>query len=65
MTKGRFTLEIQPDIATAVDLHVCRRAALYAGNVYSVTLTLTLSLSLTLTLSLSLSLTLTLALTRL
>ena len=35
MTKGRFTLEMQPDIASAVDLHVCRRAALYAGNVYS------------------------------
>ena len=35
MTKGRFTIEMQPDIATAVDLHVCRRASLYAGNLYS------------------------------
>ena len=35
MTKARFTLEMQPDIASAVDMYVCRRAALYAGNMFS------------------------------
>ena len=35
MTKARFTLEMQPDVASAVDLFVCKRAALYAGNMFS------------------------------
>ena len=35
MSKARFTLEMQPDVASAVDLFVCRRAALYAGNMFS------------------------------
>ena len=25
----------QPDVASAVDLYVCRRASLYAGNMFS------------------------------
>ena len=35
MSKARFTLEMQPDVAAAVDMQVCKRASLYAGNMYS------------------------------
>ena len=35
MTKARFTLEIQPDVASAVDYAVCATASLFVGNAYS------------------------------
>jgi len=35
MTKSRFTLEMQPDIANAVDMQVCRESSLFVGNAYS------------------------------
>ena len=35
MSSARFTLDIHPDIASAVDLEVCRSSALFLGNVYS------------------------------
>ena len=35
MTKARFTLEIQPDVASAVDFAVCATASLFVGNAYS------------------------------
>ena len=32
---ARFTLEIQPDVASAVDYAVCATASLFVGNAYS------------------------------
>jgi len=35
ITKSRFTLDIQPDIANAVDMQVCRESSLFVGNLFS------------------------------
>lgn len=35
MSKARFTVDIHPDLAPAVDFELCRRAALFVGNAYS------------------------------
>ena len=35
MSKARFTLDIHPDLTPAVEYQVCRRAALFVGNMYS------------------------------
>lgn len=35
MTKSRFTLEIHPDIANAVDWQVSRDSSVFLGNMYS------------------------------
>jgi len=35
ITKSRFTLDIQPDIANAVDMQVCKGASLFIGNMFS------------------------------
>ena len=35
MSKARFTVDIHPDLGPAVDLLVCKRAALFIGNLYS------------------------------
>ena len=33
--QARFTIDIHPDLAPAVDLQLCKRAALFVGNMYS------------------------------
>ena len=35
ITKSRFTLDIQPDIANAVDIQVCKESSLFVGNLFS------------------------------
>ena len=35
MSKARFTMDIHPDLAPAVDLQLCKRASLFVGNLYS------------------------------
>ena len=35
MSKARFTLDIHPDLAHAVEYQLCKRASLFVGNLYS------------------------------
>lgn len=35
MSRARFTINIHPDLAPSVDMALCRRAALFVGNLYS------------------------------
>ena len=35
MSRARFTVDIHPDLAPAVDMALCRRAPLFIGNAFS------------------------------
>merc|ERR1719152_619229 len=35
MSRARFTVDIHPDLAPAVDWQLCHRASLFVGNMYS------------------------------
>jgi len=35
MSRARFTIDVHPDLAPAVDMELCRQSALFLGNMYS------------------------------